>query len=88
MTPLVDAVLIRSEEYRLMRSALGILPLHQRQAIEAAFFNDTTYMALAEQFDVPLSTMKTRIRRGLIKMRGHLTASLTSQDNSGSSGSG
>ena len=70
--PLIDALLIRAEEYELMRRALRSLPLHQRNAIEAAFFEDMTYSVLAHQFDVPLSTMKTWIRRGLTKMRSQL----------------
>jgi RNA polymerase sigma factor (sigma-70 family) len=74
-TPLIDAVLIRAEEYASMRLALQGLPINQRAAIEAAFFGDTTYVALAREFDVPIGTMKAWIRRGLAKLRAQLSLS-------------
>ena len=80
--PLVDTVLIQSEEYEIMLDALRRLPPYQRNAIEAAFFGEVTYLVLAQQSGVPLSTMKTWIRRGLAKMRAQLqTSSGQSREN-------
>lgn len=73
--PLPESDLIRAQEYEFMRLALQGLPTNQRAAIEAAFFGDTTYAALAHDFDVPVGTMKAWIRRGLAKMRDQLTSS-------------
>lgn len=55
-----------------LREALRLLPAVQRQLIEAAFFEGYTHHELAARFGVPLGTVKTRIRTGLIAMRGRL----------------
>ena len=41
----------------------------QRRLIEAAFFEGFTHTQLAERFGLPLGTVKTRIRTGMIAMR-------------------
>jgi RNA polymerase sigma-70 factor (ECF subfamily) len=51
---------------------LSLLPAAQRQLIEAAFFEGYTHHELATRFGVPLGTVKTRIRTGLVTMRGRL----------------
>jgi RNA polymerase sigma-70 factor (ECF subfamily) len=55
-----------------LRAALQLLPAVQRQLIEAAFFEGYTHHELSARFGVPLGTVKTRIRTGLIAMRGRL----------------
>lgn len=55
-----------------IRAAMLFLPAAQRQLIEAAFFEGYTHHELATRFGVPLGTVKTRIRTGLITMRGRL----------------
>jgi RNA polymerase sigma-70 factor (ECF subfamily) len=55
-----------------IRSALAGLPESQRALIEAAFFEGYTHQELAARFGVPLGTVKTRIRTGLIVMRERL----------------
>ena len=44
----------------------------QLALIEAAFFEGYTHRELADQFGMPLGTVKTRIRTGLAAMRGRL----------------
>jgi RNA polymerase sigma factor (sigma-70 family) len=51
---------------------LGELEEQPRAAIRAAFFDGLTYQELAERDDVPLGTMKSWIRRGLMRLRGCL----------------
>jgi RNA polymerase sigma-70 factor, ECF subfamily len=41
-------------------------------AIRAAFLDGATYEMLAERIGVPLGTMKTWIRRSLVKLRACL----------------
>jgi RNA polymerase sigma-70 factor, ECF subfamily len=57
---------------RALREAMAILPDAQRALIEAAFFEGYSHQELAARFDVPLGTVKTRIRSGLTTMRGRL----------------
>lgn len=45
------------------------LEIRQATAIRAAFFDGLTYAQLAEQVSVPLGTMKSWVRRGLIQLR-------------------
>jgi RNA polymerase sigma-70 factor (ECF subfamily) len=56
---------------RLM-NCLGELEERHAMAIRAAFLDGATYEMLAERADVPLGTMKTWIRRSLIKLRACL----------------
>lgn len=55
-----------------IRGALGELPAAQRELIEAAFFEGYTHQELADRFCLPLGTVKTRIRSGLMAMRERL----------------
>jgi RNA polymerase sigma-70 factor (ECF subfamily) len=45
------------------------LDARQAQAIRTAFFEGATYVDLAERESVPLGTMKSWIRRSLLKLR-------------------
>ena len=54
--------------------ALGTLPLLQRLAVELAFFEGLTHAEIAEQLEVPLGTVKTRVRQGLLKLRDGLAS--------------
>lgn len=41
----------------------------QRAAISRAFFSGATYVQLAEEDEVPLSTVKSRVHRGLARLK-------------------
>ena len=53
-----------AERRRTLTDALAGLPAEQRQLIEAAFFEGYTHSELAHRFELPLGTVKTRIRAG------------------------
>jgi RNA polymerase sigma-70 factor (ECF subfamily) len=55
-----------------VRDALASLPEAQRSLIEAAFFDGYTHQELAHRFGLPLGTVKTRIRTGMLAMRARL----------------
>ena len=55
-----------------IRSAIAALPPAQRELIDAAFFEGCTHQELAERFELPLGTVKTRIRTGLMTLRERL----------------
>jgi RNA polymerase sigma-70 factor (ECF subfamily) len=60
------------EKAKLIQSAIGALPADQRRAIELAFFSGLTQNEISEELHEPLGTVKARIRRGLLKLRGAL----------------
>jgi RNA polymerase sigma-70 factor (ECF subfamily) len=55
-----------------IRSAMARLPTEQRELIAAAFFEGYTHSELAARFGLPLGTVKTRIRNGMLAMRDQL----------------
>ena len=57
------------ERRRYVRQALAILSEEQRQAIALAYFYDLSQSEIAEKLQIPLGTVKTRIRLGMMKLR-------------------
>lgn len=57
------------EDRARLMGCVDELEARQSLAIRAAFFDGHTYADLAARDDVPLSTMKSWIRRGLIRLR-------------------
>jgi len=55
-----------------VRRALAELPHDQKHAIELAFFDGLTHVEISEKLNVPLGTIKTRIRLGLLKIKDYL----------------
>jgi RNA polymerase sigma-70 factor (ECF subfamily) len=57
------------ERRRYVQQALALLNEEQRQAIALAYFYGFTQSEIAEKLQLPLGTVKTRIRLGMIKLR-------------------
>lgn len=62
-------VLEAAQDRQRMASCLDELDAPQSRSIRAAFLGGTSYPDLAEGEGVPLGTMKSRIRRGLLRLR-------------------
>ena len=62
--PEVSARLTRAE----VRAAVETLPAEQRQAIELAYFEGLTHQEISQRINVPLGTVKGRLRLGLKKL--------------------
>jgi RNA polymerase sigma-70 factor (ECF subfamily) len=67
-----EARAVMSEQQRAVARALGMLPLEQRELIEHAYFQGLTQSELAERFHLPLGTVKTRVRTGMMTLRREL----------------
>lgn len=61
-----------------LREALVVLTPDERQVIEAAFFGEQTHSEVAARLELPLGTVKTRIRAALHKLRNALATEGTS----------
>jgi RNA polymerase sigma-70 factor (ECF subfamily) len=70
----VEEVVGRLEQERVRR-CLGSLTELQREAISLAYYSGYTYREVAELLTIPLPTIKTRMRDGLIRLRDCVGAS-------------
>lgn len=73
--PAPDAGLVASHDARRLAEALSLLEPRHAAAIRACYFEGVTYDELAARENVPVGTLKSWVRRGLLRMRGQLEAS-------------
>ncbi|MGI8805845.1 MAG: RNA polymerase sigma factor, partial [Thermoleophilaceae bacterium] len=66
---LTEVEVVRRDEARTVRSALDGLPGEQCRVIELAYFGGFTHMQIASMLDMPVGTVKGRMRLGLEKLR-------------------
>ena len=63
-----DACSVDERRWRV-QSAMGELPLEQRQVLELAYYGGLSHGEIAERLGQPLGTVKTRIRLAMTKLR-------------------
>ena len=68
-----DVEAARREEARTVRAALETLPEQQTKVIELAYFGGFTHTQIAEMLNMPIGTVKGRMRLGLEKLRRQLS---------------
>jgi len=68
-TPRADTVLEGAQRDARLHGCLGELAEHENKALRAAFFDGNTYEELATRMRVPLGTMKSWIRRAMMKLK-------------------
>ncbi|CAN5255619.1 N/A [soil metagenome] len=58
-----------SERASIVRNALKKLTDKQRKVLYVAYFNGMSQSEISDKFDIPLGTVKYRMRQGMIKLR-------------------
>ena len=64
-----DVQAIQHDEARTVREALRTLPENQGRVIQLAYFGGFTHTEIAEMLELPVGTVKGRMRLGLEKLR-------------------
>jgi len=54
---------------RIIRDVMAELPAEQRHAIELTYFGGLSHSEIALQTGLPIGTVKTRIRLGMMRLR-------------------
>jgi len=67
--PGADEVGLQPDEREQLRSAIGDLPDDQRRALVLSAYMGRTAREISDLDDVPLGTVKTRIRTAMLKLR-------------------
>ncbi len=70
--PIADRALESAQDYAQLHGCLDVLEARERAALRGAFFDGNTYEDLAARMSVPLGTMKSWIRRAMIKLKSCL----------------
>jgi len=70
--PTADSALESLETNARLHGCLETLAAHERAALRGAYFDGNTYEDLAARMSVPLGTMKSWIRRAMIKLKSCL----------------
>ena len=73
--PAQDAGLIHDQDARRIAAALATLEPRHAAAIRACYYDGVTYDELAAREQVPVGTLKSWVRRGLIRLREQLEGS-------------
>ncbi|MBA4808744.1 MAG: sigma-70 family RNA polymerase sigma factor [Brevundimonas sp.] len=64
-----DQVFLASEDAARLKSAMERLTKDQMEVLRLAFFQDNPHSEIARRLDLPLGTVKSRIRKAMIKLR-------------------
>lgn len=69
----------QQERHTLVRDALDQLTESQRQVLEMSYYQGQSQTEIADQLGVPLGTVKSWARRGLLRLRSHLQDQLSEE---------
>ena len=74
LRPAADDLVDASNDAHRIHAALGALDPRHAAIIRAAYFDGLSYDTLAAREGVPVGTLKSWVRRGLIRMRAGMVA--------------
>ena len=69
IAPDPETAAIRASDHDHLQDCFGELDGAHAEAVRRAYLDGDTYAELAAHFDVPLNTMRTWLRRSLLKLR-------------------
>jgi RNA polymerase sigma-70 factor (ECF subfamily) len=69
MRPSAHERLIERDLAAAVRRAIHALPEEQREVVILKEYQELTFLEIAQALDVPVSTVKTRLYRGLVQLR-------------------
>lgn len=72
VAPDTSDLVVANDEASRVRAAMALLPERQRTAVQLAYFEGKTQREVAEYLQIPLGTVKTRIRDAMQRLRKHL----------------
>lgn len=73
--PAADRSIETAEDSARLRDAIGKLPAEQAELLRLAYFEDQPHTMIAQQWGLPLGTVKSRLRLALERLRRDLAGS-------------
>lgn len=70
--PDADASVHQQQQSDQLRGAIATLPDEQARLLRLAYFEDKSHNVIAEELDLPLGTVKSRIRLAMKKLKSQL----------------
>lgn len=71
--PTSEQAVLAVEQRRALAASLAALPPEQREVLEGAYWRGQTLQECADERQLPLGTVKTRVRLALARLRGLMT---------------
>ncbi len=68
--PLPDEQMAQSERERRVRAALASLPPDQHEVVQLSYIDGLSHSAIADRLELPIGTVKSRMRLAYQKLRG------------------
>ncbi|GEO81973.1 sigma-70 family RNA polymerase sigma factor [Pararhodospirillum oryzae] len=68
-----DSTVEAHEREEHLQKGLATLPAEQATVLQLAFYEDLSHTSIAERLNLPLGTVKSRLRLALAKMRDHVS---------------
>ena len=65
-------IVAASEEAEQIRSSVALLPPEQQEVLRLAFFEDIAHTEIARKLNIPLGTVKSRIRLAVQRIRSEI----------------
>ena len=65
-----ESILNESTDLQLIKDAIGTLAIEDQELLNLSVYQGYSHSEIAKLLNIPLGTVKTRIRRNLIKLKG------------------